>query len=164
MTQSSLDKCLDIQVEMNKSIDKINEVNNSSSLARGTSPIDKRIDEILGYIYFDGLFRIEGDSFSLYLSGKSEGSLSLTLIDNKVLIDPVRKATREDFDIIEGTIGEAQLGDLFIDEEDEDIAPECISIVGFMNETLYSCNYLMESCIKSDLKPLYETGLILRRK
>ena len=134
-------------------------------------PNSERIDKILSYItMYKGRACIEGGEYTLsFYHGEigeavdpNDPPLTLRIFRTG---DHCRdNATREHFDIKEGTIGEAKLGDLFVELSDHDIYYDDICIASFRDNTTISCNHLHNCSIVHSFYNEYSKGLIFTRK
>ena len=124
----------------------------------------ERIDEVLKNVRIDNSSTLIGnDSHNLRIN-TNRGELILGISE----ISDTRwavtlPATRDHFDIIEGTLEQAELGDLFVVDTDPE---KDVRVVGFKDDkcfTLYTLKgHLIDCNINTVKEPV--SGIILRRR
>lgn len=120
-----------------------------------------RIEQILSHMTVNGdMSYIGNDDHSLgfQTSQSSKGrSLNLFLFENE-RSRPIAKIT--DFEITEGPISSAKMGDLFVVDFIEAIAPSKLDIIGMRDKEYVCVNYLSSKMLDGTSYPLDAQGLI----
>ena len=135
-------------------------ISNKPTIA-GRSELDIKVDEVLKnvVIWPDDKSGIRGEGF--YLNVETHlSSITLTLL-KYVSTDNFKNipATRDHFDIIETTLEQAELGDLFIVEGYTDIF-----VAGFKGGDMLPANRLEDSAVECTYWEYLTPSIILRRR